>query len=102
MSAPYGHAPAPHVPSPGPPGSPRTSTLAIVAFIAAFTIPVAGIVLGVMARRQLSAPGSTEGGAGLARWAVILGIAGTVFQTLFFVVWLWFFISAMSGRPPGV
>ncbi|NKY38196.1 DUF4190 domain-containing protein [Cellulomonas septica] len=102
MSASYGHAPAPQLPSTGHPVPPRTSTFAIVAFIAAFMIPVAGIVLGVLARRQLSAPGSTEDGAGLARWAVVVGIAGTVLQTLFFVVWLWFFVRAVAAHPPGV
>lgn len=72
-----------------------------MAFVAAFLIPVAGIVLGAMARRQLSTPGTMEEGAGLARWAVVVGIVGTVLQTLFFIVWLVLFVTAVSQGPLG-
>jgi len=65
---------------------PRTNTLALVGFIASFMIPIVGIVLGVMARKQIQVSG--ESGRGLARAAVLIGVLGTLFQLAFFVVWL--------------
>ena len=50
--------------------APRTNTLSLVGFIAAFVIPVAGLILGVFALRQLRAPGNLESGRGslAGRW----------------------------------
>ncbi|MBN9177557.1 MAG: DUF4190 domain-containing protein [Microbacterium sp.] len=79
--------------------APRTNTLALVGFIAAFVIPVAGLVIGIVARNQLSRPGNLEGGRGFARWAMIIGAAGTVFQLAFFAVWLSLFVTAITNAP---
>jgi uncharacterized membrane protein YqaE (UPF0057 family) len=58
----------------------RTSTLAIVAIILAIVVPVAGIVVGIIARRQVIRTG--EQGRGLSTAAIIVGIALTVFSFL--------------------
>ncbi|WP_435743619.1 DUF4190 domain-containing protein [Microbacterium sp. PMB16] len=79
--------------------APRTNTLALVGFIAAFMIPIAGFVLGVLAIRQLRVPGNGESGAGLARWALIIGSVGTLVQLVFFIVWISLFLSAINGQP---
>ncbi|WP_301112733.1 hypothetical protein [Microbacterium sp.] len=84
-----------------PTSAPRTNTLALIGFIAAFVIPVAGFILGVFALRQLRAPGNTESGAGLARWALVIGAVLTVFSVLFFVLWASLFFSALNGQPFG-
>ena len=73
---------------------PRTNTLALVGFIASFMLPVVGIVLGVLARKQMDVSG--ESGRGLARAAVVIGILGTLFQLAFFVVWLSLFATAVT------
>lgn len=52
------------------------SPLAIVAIIAAVLLPLVGIVLGIVVRRQVSRTG--EGGAGLATAAIVIGIVITV------------------------
>ena len=78
---------------------PRTNMLALIGFIAAFVMPVAGIILGVFALRQLRIPGNTEPGAGLARWALVIGVIGTVLTALFFIVWVTLFLSAWTGQP---
>jgi hypothetical protein len=83
------------------PTAPRTNTLALVSFIAAFVIPVGGFILGVFALRQLRAPGNTESGAGLARWALVIGALGTLFAVLFFILWGTLFFSALGGQPFG-
>jgi hypothetical protein len=70
----------------------KTNTLALVSFTAAFVIPIAGLVLGVLARQQLSSPGNLETGRGLARWAMLIGALGTLFQVAF---------SALNGAPIG-
>ena len=51
--------------------------------MAAFVIPIAGLVLGILARRQLSIPGNPETEKGLARWGVFIGALGTLFQVVF-------------------
>ena len=73
---------------------PRTNTLALVGFIASFMLPVVGIVLGVLARKQMDVSG--ESGRGLARAAVVIGILGTLFQLAFVVVWLSLFATAVT------
>lgn len=75
----------------------RTSTLAVVGFIAAFLVPIAGLVIGIIARNQLGRPGNTEGGAGFARWAMIIGALGTAGNLLFIVIWASFMARALSS-----
>ena len=75
----------------------RTNTLAVVGFIAAFLAPIAGLVIGIVARNQLGRPGNTEGGAGFARWAMIVGSLGTAANLLFIVIWASFFANALSS-----
>lgn len=77
----------------------KTNTLALIAFIAAFVIPLAGFILSFFARRQLDAAGSTESGRGLARWAMVIGILGTLFQLAFFIVWCVLFFNALGQIP---
>lgn len=75
----------------------KTNVLALVGFIAAFMIPLAGVILSVFARRQLDAPGNTESGRGLARWAMVIGIFGTLAQIGFFIIWFSLFFRAVGG-----
>ncbi|MFS0793791.1 DUF4190 domain-containing protein [Microbacterium sp. 1P10AE] len=80
------------------PAPPRTNTLALVGFIAAFIVPIAGLVLGIIARNQLKRPGNVETGTGLARWAMILGALGSAATLVFFLVWLGLFVSLITGH----
>lgn len=75
------------------------NTLALVAFIAAFVIPLAGFILSFFARRQLDAPGNVESGRGLARWAMVVGILGALAQLAFIIVWIMLFASAVTQIP---
>ena len=79
--------------------APKTNTVALVGFIAASVIPVAGLALGIVARRQLDSPNNTESGRGFARWAVIIGALGTLAQVVFFIVWVSMFAAALSRAP---
>lgn len=79
--------------------SARTNTLALVAFIAAFMIPPAGFILSFFARRQLDAPDNAESGHGLTRWAMVIGLLGTLAQLAFIVVWFALFTRAMAEFP---
>jgi uncharacterized membrane protein len=81
--------------------TPRTNTLALVSFIAAFMIPVAGFILAVFALRQLRAPGNRETGAGLARWALVIAPVGALIQLIFIGVWITLFFSALNGQAVG-
>lgn len=60
-----------------------TNTMAILALVFAFLFAPLGIVFGVIARKQIRQTG--EGGAGLAKAGLILGIIFTVLSVLSFV-----------------
>lgn len=78
---------------------PKTNVLALVGFIVAFVLPVVGMILGIVARNQLNIPGNPESGRGFARWAIIVGAVGTLFQLAFFILWFSMFFTAMSNSP---
>jgi hypothetical protein len=58
----------------------RTSTIAIVAIVLAIVVPIAGIVVGIIARRQVARTG--EGGRELSTAAIIVGIVLSVLTIL--------------------
>lgn len=78
--------PPPVTPPPATPAyapaavGPKTNTLAIVALIAAFVVPLAGIIVGHIALGQIKRTG--EGGHGLALWGTILGYVFTALYIL--------------------
>lgn len=75
----------------------RTSTLAVVGFIAAFIVPIAGLVIGIVARNQLKRPDNVEAGVGFARWAMIIGALGTAANVVFIVIWASLMARALSS-----
>lgn len=82
----------PYASQQGPGGyPPRTNVLAIVALITAFIAPPAGLVLGIIAYRQIDRTG--EEGKGLALAGAIVGGVFTGFILMFFIAWLGMFIS---------
>jgi hypothetical protein len=64
--------------APAPAGT--TNVLAIISLIAAFVLAPLGIILGFIAQNQIKTTG--EGGAGLAKAGIILGIVFTVLGIL--------------------
>ena len=68
-----------------------TNTMAILALVMAFIVAPAGVVLGIIARRQIRETG--EQGEGLALAGIIVG---GIF-TAFFVLMILFFIIAFAG-----
>ncbi|MGY1661649.1 DUF4190 domain-containing protein [Geodermatophilus sp. SYSU D00705] len=95
--APHGYGPPPaYGPPPGygappgygpPPGLYRrpTNTMAILALVMAFVFAPAGLVLGVVARRQIRQTG--EEGDGLALAGIIVGAIACALVALAFVLW---------------
>ncbi|TPW75808.1 DUF4190 domain-containing protein [Schumannella soli] len=99
-AAPQPPAQWPQPTHPAYPGQPiRTNLLAIIGFVGVFLMPVIGIVLGIMAKRQIAVTG--EAGEGLAKWAYILGVLGTILQGIFFVVWIALFLQFTSMASTG-
>jgi hypothetical protein len=49
-----------------------TNTMAVVAFILSFFVPIVGMVLGYMARGEIDRSGGRQGGRGLATAAIVL------------------------------
>ncbi len=80
----------PNQPPAYPPQRP-TNVLAIIALIAAFVFPVAGIVLGLVARNQIKRTG--EAGEGLAVAGFWVGIAFTVLAVLIVVLMIVLFAA---------
>ena len=79
-------------PPPGyPPAYPRpTNTMAILALVLAFVFAPAGLILGIIARKQIRQTG--EDGDGLALAGIIVGGIATAFFALMII----FFIVAVS------
>jgi len=90
--------PAPYAGAPGyayAPG-PRTNTMAIIGFVLAFVVSIAGIVCSHIALSQIKKTG--EGGRGLALAGLILGYVFTGFWVLYFlVVIIIIVVSASQG-----
>ena len=83
--APYGQPPYAQPPYGYPYGRP-TNSLAILSLVLAFVFAPAGLVTGIMARRQIKR--THEDGDGLALAGIIVGGIATAFFVLFVVVWL--------------
>lgn len=83
MTEPTPYSPPPAYAPAGGTG-PRTNVLAIVALIAAFVVPLAGIICGHIALGQIKRTG--EAGHGLALWGTILGYVFTVVYILIIVL----------------
>jgi hypothetical protein len=69
--------------------------MAILALVMGFVFAPAGIVLGVMARKQIKQTG--EEGDGLALAGIIVGSIATAFFVLFIVIWIVAFASLSAG-----
>ena len=97
--APYGQQPYGQQPgygaavghAPPPPYGRPTNTLAILALVMAFVFAPAGLILGILARKQIRQTG--EEGDGLALAGIIVG--GLI--TAFFVVMIIFMVIAFAG-----
>lgn len=74
--------------------APPTNTLPIVSLIAAIFAPPVGLVLGIVAQRQIARTG--ESGSGLALAGAIVGGVLTGLFTLFFIAWLGTFLSILG------
>ena len=91
----YGGQPA-YGPPPGY-GYPRpTNTLAILALVMAFVFSPVGLVLGIVARRQIRQ--THEQGDGLALAGIIIGGIGTALAVLGF---LFFFLALAAAGSSG-
>jgi len=69
--------------------------MAILALVMAFVFAPAGLVLGIVARKQIRETG--EEGDGLALAGIIVGGIATALFALFIVVWIGAFVSITSG-----
>jgi hypothetical protein len=90
----YGAPPAGYGPPPGygAQGWPRpTNTMAILALVMAFVFAPAGLVLGIIARRQIRRTG--EEGNGLALAGIIIGGIAIALFVLLIVFWVVAFAS---------
>jgi hypothetical protein len=96
----YGPPPGYGAPAYGPPpgyGYPRpTNTLAILALVMAFVFSPVGLVLGIVARRQIRE--TNEQGDGLALAGIIVGGLGTALVVLGFLL---FFLALASVGSTG-
>ena len=82
------YGPPEYGPPPGyPPMYPRqTNTMAILALVLAFVFAPAGLILGIIARRQIRQTG--EEGSGLALAGIIVGGIFTAIFVLFILIWI--------------
>lgn len=81
------------VPAAAPVAKP-TNVLAIVALIAAFIVPLAGIICGHIALGQIKRTG--EGGHGLALAGTVLGYVFTALYVIFIIIYVAFIALAVG------
>lgn len=85
--SPGGWAPAGYgQPDAYPPPRRPTNTLAVLAIVLAFVCAPAGLVLGIVARRQIRRTG--EEGAGLALAGIVVGSLWTALLVALLGIWL--------------
>lgn len=72
---------------PLPNAVPRTSSLAITAFVVSFFISWVGIILGYLARKEIRESNGTLAGDGLAQGAIIVGWIWTGLLISVGIVW---------------
>jgi len=72
-----------------PPTAPPTNTMAIIGLVCAFLFAPAGLICGIVARRQIKQTG--EQGDGLALAAIIISIL----QIVIFVIAIGFLIASL-------
>ena len=89
---PHGYGPPPGYP---PPYGRPTNTMAILALVLAFVFAPAGLVLGIIARKQIRQTG--EDGDGLALAGIIVGGIFTALFVLVIVVWIIAVASLANG-----
>jgi hypothetical protein len=88
-------------PSPGygpPPGygwRPPTNQLAVIALAVTFVFPPAGLVCGILARRQLHRTG--ESGDGLTLAAIVIGGISTTLIVVGLLLWISVLASIGDG-----
>jgi hypothetical protein len=77
-------------------GYPRpTNTVAILALVFAFVFAPAGLVMGILARRQIQRTG--EEGSGLALAGIIVGSIFTAVYVLVIVFWIFVLVALSQG-----
>ena len=74
--------------------APDYNMLAIIAFVAAFIVPVAAIVIGHLALGQIRQ--TKQQGRGLSLASVVLGYSFTAISLVLFSVWAIIFFQAIS------
>lgn len=77
----------------------KTNVLAIIALIAAFVFPLAGIIVGHIALSQIKRTG--EGGHGLALWGTILGYVFSAAWIIFWIAYFAIFALALGAGTMG-
>ncbi len=83
---------------PPPPPDPRpTNTMAILSLVLAFVMAPAGLVLGIIARKQIRQTG--EQGEGLALAGIIVGSIACAIWLLVIVFWIIALVAISNSSP---
>lgn len=98
--APYGAAPQPYGYAPQPyPVSAPTNTMAIVALVGSFFIPLVGIICGHISLNQIKKTG--EQGKGLAIAGLVIGYIYTAFIVLY-LIFMFVMLVVLGGIASSV
>ena len=73
----------------------QTNVLAIVGFVLAFLVPIAGLICSVIGKRE--APKYGGNGTGLATAGIVISIVELVFIVIYIIIFIAMFSAAASG-----
>ena len=77
------------------PASQKTNTLALVGFILSFFVPIVGLILSIIGKKQIKETG--EGGNGLATAGIIISAIDLGFSLLSVIIYIAIYGSLMTA-----
>jgi hypothetical protein len=70
-----------------------SSTMSVLALVFSFLVPIVGLILGFVAKREILMSNGKLGGLGLAQAAIVISLVFSFLVTLALIVWFAIFLS---------
>lgn len=103
VAQPMPYAPVPPPPMPAQHAQKAENTLAIVGFILAFFVPIAGLICSIMGHKKAKREGAANGGLAIAGIVIsAVSLATIVLAVLYYLFIILLMFSIIWSYPPAV